>query len=528
MVEITGNGAVAPVDPFATGVNIVDALQGFAGSIAPTPLFGLENLTPPPTPPVTIPEILQSYISESQPRQGPRLPTQARFETLIVTGIDSGNADGTLDWDATVTGGRWAGETRSVLHRDGNPGNPAASDVHAPGVRVRGDLGLDVARHAARRAQPILPIAETAPGWIVFQGGNNFNRPSVLPAGADTSPDAGAGALLKTVAAICETPELGVTSFPVTTEPVIAQDAYNALLQAIATAFGLANPPALGFEGQNEDRLGSEIVKEIYTARHGARDALWALRRAIGEAREFIYIESPQFARTAIPESMGADPPDHAIDLVAVLAARMNDMPSLRVAICLPRASDFAPSYRGWVRQAIEARTEAVNILTAVDRDRVAVFHPKGFPGRAAHLRTTSVIVDDCWALVGTSHFRRRGMTFDGAADIVSIPYDLADARSQNLATYRQALMAQKLGLDQTRAADRMTAQWARLWDMRAAFTTIKDLLDQGGAGVIAPLWAGPTDTAVEAATANMADPDGSDGSTFETVFPALIGELGD
>ena len=57
-------------------------------------------------------------------------------------------------------------------------------------------------------------------------------------------------------------------------------------------------------------------------------------------------------------------------------------------------------------------------MLLAVAQDRVAMFHPVGFPGRTAFIRTTSVIVDDVWCLVGAAHFRRRGMTFDGTTFI--------------------------------------------------------------------------------------------------------------
>lgn len=527
VVTITGNAAVAPPDPFTGAANIVDLTDDFVGAIAPAPLFGLPNLSPPaPAQPGNFLDLVRQHLSESTPRQGPRLPTQGRFETMIATCVASGDA---FDWDATVSGARWAGESRSVLHGDGNPGNPAGPDVHAPGVRVRGDLGLDVARQAMRRAQPMLPLPGTPPmlGWIAMQGGANFNRPAALPPGAATSPDLAAGALLKTVAAFCETPELGPTAFPLTDQPIVAQQQYDALLQAIGNALGLANPPDIDFTFGNEDRLGSEVVKEIYTARHGARDALWALRRAFGQARELVYIEGPQFARTARPEEAPAAPAAHMIDLVEVLAQRMAAMPSLRVVICLSRAGDFAPGFGGWVRQSIVARNEAVEMLRAVDPERVAVFHPRGFPGRPAQLRTTSVVVDDCWGLVGTSHLRRRGMTFDGAADVVSIPYDMTGARAANLAGFRREIMARKLGLEPTRAADRSTPEWARLWEMDAAFTTIRDLLDQGGAGRLTPLWEGPQDGAVLPATSEMADPDGSDGATLFSALAGLFAELG-
>ncbi len=517
VVVTVGSGPFAlPPDPFAAGLDIVSAFADFLGSVCPVPLFGMPaSDTPAWQPADGLVALFRTFIREEQPRQGPRLPTQARFETMVVTGIGPSSAP--LDWDAVVTGARWSPESRSARHRDGNPGNPAGPDVHAAGIRVRGDLALDVARTAARRAMPMVALPPATFGWVLSQGGNNFNRPSVLAAGASEAPNAGAGALLRTISAVTESPEFGVTAFPLQTGPIDASAAYDALAAQIHSGFGLPGSPPTDFlEVQNEDRLGTEVTHELHVSRHGSRDALHALHRAFGQARELVYIESPQFAATG------------TVDLVSVLATRMQEMPSLRVVICLPRAGDFDPAYRSWVRQSISARSTAVATLEAAGPGRVAVFHPKGFPGRAAAIRTTSVIVDDAWALVGTSHLRRRGMTFDGAADIVSIPYALEDARAARLAAFRRELMMRKLGLEPTLAAALQTPQWARLAEMRSAFDAFRDLLDQGGAGLVAPLWQGPTDGAIPPADDDVADPDGSDGAQFISFFGELLGESGD
>jgi hypothetical protein len=56
-------------------------------AIAPTPLFGIpRSLTPPPGNPSNIADLARRLASETQPRQGPRLPTQARFETILALG----------------------------------------------------------------------------------------------------------------------------------------------------------------------------------------------------------------------------------------------------------------------------------------------------------------------------------------------------------------------------------------------------------------------------------------------------------
>ena len=133
-VQVTARPASAP-DPFA-GTNGVTTIPAMFESIAPDPLFGVPNtITPPATAPNTLVQFLRALASEDSPRQGPRCPTMARFDTVVVTGL-TGPADGTLLWEAVLTGGRWARESRSDLHASGNPENPAGPDLHAPGIHV--------------------------------------------------------------------------------------------------------------------------------------------------------------------------------------------------------------------------------------------------------------------------------------------------------------------------------------------------------------------------------------------------------
>src|SRR5690606_20505372 len=107
--------------------------------IGPSPLFGIPMPEEPSTPSISNPvDLALSLAAETSPRQAPRLPTQARFETMIVTGTTGPGTPvpaNTLFWDAVVTGARWIPESRSAQHAQGNPGNPAGPDVHAPGVQ---------------------------------------------------------------------------------------------------------------------------------------------------------------------------------------------------------------------------------------------------------------------------------------------------------------------------------------------------------------------------------------------------------
>lgn len=496
--------------------NVPALLQGFSAS----PLFGVPfpQPGPPPLPPnASVIDMAINLAAEPSPRQAPRLPTMARFETLAVAGDADGTPNGTNVWDAVVSGARWMPESRSAQHSNGNPGNPPGPDVHAPGVRVTGSLAYDAALLALRRSQPMIPWPASTTqvnfGWVIFTAGDNFNPPNDAPNVANT----GSGVLLRTVAATADTSQLAEKTAPpagLTTEQLL-----NDLLQKIGINFNIN-----GLTIKNEPRIQKEIRREFLNSKHGLRDTQYSLLRAIAEARELIYIESPQFARTALNNT---DPSQ--IDLVAGLQIRLAAQPNLKVIICTPRLSDFHPSFNNWARQHYESRNEAVSLLTSLAPERVAVFHPVGFPGRPAFIRTTSVIVDDVWALVGSAHFRRRGMTFDGSAAVASFDRQLEQGYSKKVRAYRRALMALKLRVPAPVGNLAAPADWIRLERPESAFALVADLLAQGGLGRIQPLWPGPKDTVVLPADVAAADPDGTDKNNFEfmTTMAGVLNSLG-
>ncbi len=511
-VTVTSNAVAAPPDLFG-GSNVIGAMLPQTLSIAPVPLFGISTtVVAPGSAPGNLVAFVRALASEGVPRQGPRLPTMARFDTLVTTGTNGGLPSGSLLWEAVLSGGRWARETRSAQHAAGNPGNPAGPDVHAAGLHVTGGLAYDLARHAVRRTQPILPLPGspgTQPGWVIGMGGDNFNEPS-----DSTAANTGCGVLLETVAAVCETPELSLLT------PPAPGTTLQSVVNSIASSLGVMAPTVTA---HNDVRLIGEIRREIVVSGAGLRDGLWALRRALRQARELIYIESPQFARTARP---AGTPGPQEVDLVADIASSLTAHPQLKVVICTPREADFAASYPGWSRQHYQARTEAVANLLAVAPDRVVAFHPVGFPGRTAFIRSTSVIVDDVWALVGAMHFRRRGMSFDGSVAVASFDRQLDNGYSRNVRAFRRALMAAKLAVEAP-FTGAPGADWMRLGSPEGCFELVRDWLAEGGLGQIQPLWPGPSDTTVLPATADMADPDGSNGGNFLSLLGGLITETG-
>jgi hypothetical protein len=516
-LPIAAGPVAAPADPYAASDPLA-ALPANVRSICPVPLFGLPRTVVPPAGPAPANpvDLALALLSESQPRQGPRLPTMARFETIVVTGITDATVSAGLAWDAVLTGGRWAQESRSRDHANANPGGPAGPDTQAPGVRFTGALAYDAARLAVKRAQPLLPLpGPSTPGWIPFTGGDNFNPPQPAAALTGTS----AGVLLQTVAAVTETPELSLlpdgnsldSQTPIT---------FNKMLTALGNALGLGGPPNITVA--NADRLSNEVRREYFLAKKGNRDALWSLTRAIAEADELVYVETAGLARTARP---GGVPQAHEIDLVQRLADRMTASPNLRVILCVPRETDFAPAFGPFMRRAISQRSEAVDMLRSVDAARVTVFHPRGFAGRWAQLRTTNVIIDDVWCLSGATHLRRRGLTFDGSAALASLDRSIDNGYSRKVRLFRRDLMAAKLGISAADSSGLPTPEWLRLQTPAAAFDLVADLVAQGGLGRLGPLWLGPSDATVIPQSDDAADPDGSNGANLLSTLAGLLSE---
>lgn len=480
-----------------------------ATSAAPSTLFGLPPITAPTgATPGGIVDLVRKLANETTaPRLGPRLPTQARFDTVFALGTAPA-AGQPLAWKAVLSGARWSQESRSASPELGDPGNPAGPDLHAAGVRVDGQLAYDLALHALKRAQPIIPLGNGTPGWLLVTGGANWTEPV-----ADTTGSVSA-AMLETIAPFCDSPELSFLPVP---QP---GDSVQSVANALAAKLGVT-PPAISLA--NEDRLRKELQRESVTASKGQRDALWSLARALKQAREFIYIESPMFSNTAYTPGNGKP---HEINLVETIRANLQANPRLKVMICVPRLPDFITAKANWVRAALAQRKQAILTLTTQDSQRVAAFHPIGFPGRPAVIRSTVVIVDDVYSLVGTSHFRRRGMTFDGGTDVASIDRAFnTRGTSSGIARFRQELMANKLGVTVPGSPAQSSALWTRLADPDAAFAEIGGLLAAGGMGRCSPVFSGPTDPSVTPQSDAVSDPDGvdPDGMGLLALFGTLL-----
>ncbi|HEV2757649.1 MAG TPA: hypothetical protein VG318_17960 [Actinomycetota bacterium] len=460
-----------------------------------------------------------TLFSDADPRNAPRLPTMARRE-LVVAGLSlaSGGA-----WKSVLAGGRLTAETHSAMPRLGSPGGAGGRETQVVGVSSHnGRLAYDIARTAFRRTTNVVTrVDELADGkW------DEPPQPGELAVASPSTSSQGtfAAAVLQTIANGVETPELSILrnfvgdlslvpdSFDLLVDWVKSkltdakaavpqgipkrQEVMDGLDALIAKLDDLKDDTTLNTS--TKERLYDELRRELMSSCYGRRDAQWSLQGAISGARRFIYIESPGFTRTAVSATGGATA-SHGVDLVDAIAQRLSAAPGLRVLICTPKHPAYGPGYEGFASGEVAERLAAIEGLpTAAEAEpssnRVVAFHPVGFPGRPSRLESTVVIVDDVWALVGASTFRRRGMTFDGGSDVVFTDTDLVNGISPSIQSFRRQLQAVRLGVSPPDLAPLPVlpeASWVNLADGQSAAFVVRDMLRGGGLGRIERYWRG-------------------------------------
>jgi hypothetical protein len=270
------------------------------------------------------------------------------------------------------------------------------------------------------------------------------------------------------------------------------------------------------------------------------------VRRALRHARELVYIETPLLGATAGGAGGPADS-EAAVDVFSELTARLAEEPRLRVVLLVPRTPPFVHGYEPWTMYFHGVRNAIVQALQLAGgelplpgggtRPRVVVGHPMGAPGRPLVIRTTTVVVDDVWLMTGTSSLSRRGLTFDGANDLVLTDWSLDRAGGRAIRAHRRALMGGHLGVGPGTAGTAggapasnvgaPAADWIRLFQPISAHEAFADVLAAGGQGKILPYWTGPDPLAPGAPFAHpteVADPDGRGGATLVTTIAAAIG----
>jgi hypothetical protein len=312
------------------------------------------------------------------------------------------------------------------LHQQGHPGAPGAPDVHGDGVLVTGSASVAVAEYTRDRT-----ITSTV-ALVTDAQQNPIDEPGVPAANS-----------------------LWIAGLRTEAAGVASELAYDALNTALGNPYpfdgtwddvanflfgligALPTPTAAGLVSARR-----ALDRRILTASYGAREGATAIVAAIGRAEDFVYIETP-----AVDDLTFGDPDDDAVAVWQALLDRMDATPNLHVAVCLPfHLLPGAPAPLQRVRDA--AITSALTAMADGERaERFAAFSPAAGPARSLRLANTTIVVDDAIAIVGTTQLWRRGLSFDSSYAASVLDEALLRGRSQEVATFRAAAMAARLGL---------------------------------------------------------------------------------
>lgn len=534
-IPITSPEASSPSPP---PTNLMEAAT--QKGVCNAPILGLSHSNPGSFDFSNFDNFLNSalaFMGETQPRDAARLPTMSRRDTLIASQKSE-------QWEAVISGGNVDGSLHHAQQDLGCPGSPGGSERSSVGIKLTGQLAYDIARMAFRRTSAfydrLVPLTE--PAW------DEPSAPSALEAGASPSDTAGlfAGAILQTVSPFCETPELAILksliephldSLPESPSEFVDDliekiDEYNPDLSSLPDLLqdGATRLKTELMDKINEirrdssddlerlDRSYFEIKREISSTFYGRRDSQWAIEQGIKNARSFIYLETPGFCNT-----QGTSGQNYSLDLIEQLKAKLTENPGLKLILCVPKEPDYSAAYEQWRKFEVKKRFE---ILEQFPAKQTLVFHPVGFPGRPSNLTTTCMIVDDNWALIGSSAFRRRGLTFDGSVDVVFTGLDRVSGKNPEIFQLRKSLLAQRLGID---LEDLSNSRTILLEDFSSTFAMIRETLVAGGLGKIERLWHGKTaGVSYQEPTIdeNLANPDGLEFNTLNAVIFSAFASL--
>ncbi len=414
-------------------------------------------------------------LSNSQP-----LATQERFDQAAV---DS-NATTAAIWTAPALGtvhdlGR---------HSHGHPYAPAAVECAGTGVALNGPAADLVAEHTADR------IDRVAANLIQTRVTATPNTPPPPPAAATVW-----AGVLRTVAANVEgetafrlagqipyrygvavhgisTPSLTIPAYPFAPvdpadsaavprpyadgngvyDPTCLKDWYdNAVTDAVTlpvvgsiTIFGTALPADPGWSAPKRLAAERAMDRRSRAAGWGLREAIPALRAAFARARDFVWLETPALDLEVL------DPNGEKVVLLQTLIDRLQAEPALRVFVCV----SALPPVVGWPKSLTEVWRDnfgrALAALKGAGGSRVCVFAPSAGMGRPLRLSATTVIVDDAWALTGSTHLSRRGVSFDSSLAAVIWDEQLRDGRPADVVRFRRQLVSRRLSLPPNRIPD--------------------------------------------------------------------------
>ncbi|MCA9695050.1 MAG: hypothetical protein KC636_36055, partial [Myxococcales bacterium] len=350
---------------------------------------------------------------------GNPLPAMERLETVAV------NAGATRTIGAVAPSPALARHHELLPHRQGHPGCPGTEDAHGAGVLVDGPAAIGLAEYVRDRTAASTSALATA-----------ADTPLQVPS-APASDSLWAVGLRTEAAGVALEVGLDTLLASVTSSSYNFDDTWANKRTWLNNHVDPDIPNTVG-QGANEASVVRAVDRRVLTSSFGAREAATSLRAAFARAERLVYLETPAL------DGLELGATNDKIDLWAALVDRVAARPGLHVVICLPYLlGRGTPVYLQRIRDAVV--TEALAELAG--NPRVAVFHPAAGPQRSLLLHSTAVVVDDVYALVGTSHLWRRGLSFDSSYAVALTDDRLEDDRAQEIAAFRRSLCAGRLGL---------------------------------------------------------------------------------
>ncbi len=393
-------------------------------------------------------------------------------------------------------------------HLQGHPQTPAAVEIHGTGVNLAGPGALGTWEYTRdRTAGDTVNLAMTAFGQ------NYMGAAGARPAAGLTAWPAG----LRTVAAGVEA-EIG---FPQILDYLSGQNPHTftndwANMRAWWAANAPGGTPPLPVNPAGD--MLRALDRRMCVSAKGGREGATSLVAAINRAEDFIYIETPALDDRAF------GPANDTINLLQTIIARMTARPALQLILCVPRyLLPGTPSPLQRVRDSLVIAASTAISNVQVRADRFVRFSPSAGVGRSLRIASTTVIVDDAYALTGTTHLWRRGLCFDSSF-AVALFDEVLDifGRPADISRFRRLLVAGRLGLTLGDVPE----------DPAELVQAIKMMQDRGGFGKFAVSTIPPPDPTQNTTTLNNLitdedawNPDGSPRVGFDvaSLFAGLM-----
>ena len=415
------------------------------------------------------------------------------MERREVMAVDVANASGVVG----ATPGRASLHEASPVQQ-GHPGMPATAEVHGSGMALTGPAITPLTQMMRER---------------VATGLGNFVSVAQTPISAIADPGG-----TTSFTAVLETMTFGVAGDALLRTFIEASPSFTpgqdwvSLKNAIESATGIDLDPFIDTGTLDDDTLAAALDRMILKTKDGLFQAATALQSAIARAEDFIYIETPAID----PLSAGSTA---SIDFISAITDRWIERPSLKVIICVPeRFLPGQPKKLELIRQAGVAA--AMKALQEASPENVALFTPVAGSGRRMHMASTTVIIDDVFALTGSTHLWRRGLSFDSSVAVSLFDENVVDGRSAAIRNARRQLFIERLGLAVGLAPDDPS-------DMLAA---VRSLNTVGGLQRVKPNVYPAAEDPTTPTDRDIWNPDGRPGTVTDwfLFFGSLTGDVAD